>query len=299
MLASLSGCLSGIGEWDITLYEQKIEGTSKAIYKYDAWGGRDSHKFGYVILDTTEIFKIPSVNNIELDYLIEIPTENLIEVAVYDDVPYKEMKKMKETYFPIQLEEKEIQGIKIKTKHYQEKGFRQAGDGVLKYEFSDFRETKDSICFYDLNYVTYKLELIHRDSLKVKKGQDVTEQIIDKEIRKIIFPKGIVSDSLYKYENFRETKDSICIYNLKYRTFLKQFGHKDSVKIKKGHVIIRQDISNQIIAIETKRLIFSELVNDSLISKRHNVFKPKSEVKSTEFSNYGIFKAKSTVPNNE
>jgi hypothetical protein len=299
LLTLIYGCLPGMGEWEITLYEQKIEGTSKAIYKYDAWGGRDSHEAGYAILDTTEIFKIPALNNISLDYLIEIPTENIIEVAVFDDVPYKEMKKMKETYFPIQLEEKEIQGIKIKTKHYQEKGYRQAGGGGLNYEFSDFRETKDSIYFYDLNYVIYKYNSRHRDSVKVKKGQDVNEQLLDIEIKKLIISE-LVNDSLilYKYSNFRETKDSICIYDLNYHTVMKQLLHRDSVKEKKGHVIIRQFKNKEIIEIEIKKLIFSEFVNDSLISKWRNVFKPKNKVKSTEFSDYGIFKEKITVPNN-
>lgn len=55
----LSSCGLGLGEWNISeLYAQKIEGTSKILYKYDAWGGRDSHASGYVILDSTEIFKV-------------------------------------------------------------------------------------------------------------------------------------------------------------------------------------------------------------------------------------------------
>jgi hypothetical protein len=140
---------------------------------------------------------------------------------------------MKETFIPTKSKEAEIKGIKYKTKYYQEKGYRQASSRHLSYEFSDFRETKDSICFYDLNHVTSMVKLRHRDSLKVKKG----------------------------------------------------------------YVIIRQDINEQIIAIEIKELIFSELINDSLISKARYDLTPKHKVKSNEFSNFGIFKEKITLPN--
>lgn len=287
-----------MGEWDITLYEQKIEGTSKAIYKYDAWGGRDSHKAGYAILDTTEIFKIQGLKNISLDYLIEIPTKNLVEVVRIDDIPYKEMEKMNETYIPTKFEEKEIQGINIKTKHYQEKGYRQLNRIGLSYEFSDFKETKDSICFYDLNYVRYTFKSRHKDSMKIKKRQNTDKQIIDAEIKKSIFSE-LVNDSLvsYKFSNFKETKDSICIYDLNYHTSMKHLEYKDSLKVKKGHIIVRQDTKKQIIAIEIKSLIFSELVKDSLVSKGRYDLKPKNKMTSTRFSDYGIFMEKITVPN--
>ncbi|PKG42826.1 hypothetical protein [Psychroflexus sp. MES1-P1E] len=59
------------------------------------------------------------MKSIILDYFIEIPHKNLIEVVVIDDVPYKEMQKTKETYIPTKSKESEIQGINIKTKYYQ------------------------------------------------------------------------------------------------------------------------------------------------------------------------------------
>lgn len=289
-----------MGEWDITLYEQKIKGTSKAIYKYDAWGGRDSHSAGYVVLDTTELFQVPVVNNINLDYLIEIPTKNLIEVVVIDDVPYKEMQEMEETYFPIKLQERENQGIKIKTKHYQEKGYRQVSSRGFSYEFSDFKESNDSICFYDINYVRYTYKSKHKDSLKIKKRQNTDKQIIAAEIKKSISSE-LVNDSLivYKFSDFKETKDSICIYDLNYHTSMKHLEHKDSLKVKKGHIIIRQDTKKQIIAIEINNLIFSELVKDSLVSKGRFDLKPKNKMKSSKFSDYGIFKEKITMPNKD
>ena len=69
---TLTGC--GFGDWDIDeLYAQKIEGTSKLLYKYDAWGGIDANASGYVILDSTEIFQVNISKDLPFTYLLEIP----------------------------------------------------------------------------------------------------------------------------------------------------------------------------------------------------------------------------------
>src|SRR5688572_6439363 len=68
----------GTAEWETTLYAQKIEGTSKILYKYDAWGGRDSHKEGYAILDSTEKFEVNQINKLPISYLEEIPNRSCV-----------------------------------------------------------------------------------------------------------------------------------------------------------------------------------------------------------------------------
>ncbi len=221
-------CLSGYGEWDITLYEQKIEGTSKAIYKCDAWGGRDSHKTGYTILDTTETFDVIGVKSFHLDYLLEIPTKDFIEIANVDDLPYAEMKKMVEVYTPVRLKEREISGIKMKTKFFQEKGYRSVNYRMLQYEFSNFQESKDSIVFYDL-----------------------------RDVKSMVKLKPI-----------------------------------DSIKVKKGHVIIHQKENKEIFLIVIKSLEFSGTEKDSLISKFRLDLTPKNKISSSLFSDYGVFKQK-------
>ena len=43
----------------ILLYtHKKSKELQKILYKYDAWGGRDSHAYGYAVLDSTEIFSV-------------------------------------------------------------------------------------------------------------------------------------------------------------------------------------------------------------------------------------------------
>lgn len=74
-----------IGEWNITeLYAQKIEGTSKIIYKYDAWGGRDSNANGFVIIDSTKKFKIDLNKELPFYHLSNIPTKKKIEGIIHE-----------------------------------------------------------------------------------------------------------------------------------------------------------------------------------------------------------------------
>ena len=224
LLTSLYGCLPGMGEWDITLYEQKIEGTSKSIYKYDAWGGRDSNVNGYAILDTTETFTIERIKKLSFYQLAEIPNKNLIQTIDRQSIPYEKEKKLEMTFVPVKTEEMTSEGIKVETKLYQTKGVRERSRGYLRAEFETFKETRDSLFFYNLN-------------------------------------------------------------NL------------DSLRIKKGNVIIRQGEDKKIIEIEIKHLILSNDGKDEIISNMRYRLKPKTETKSNEFSNYGIFKEKITVPN--
>ena len=56
---SIYGCNSSLGKWNVDeLFAQQIEGSSKLLYKYNAWGGRDSNANGFVILDSPKEFKI-------------------------------------------------------------------------------------------------------------------------------------------------------------------------------------------------------------------------------------------------
>ncbi len=83
IIFNLSSC--NWGEWHVgELYSQRIEGTSKILYKYDAWGGRDSHASGFIILDSTETFEVNPNNDLQFVYLTEIPNKNYILGAKND-----------------------------------------------------------------------------------------------------------------------------------------------------------------------------------------------------------------------
>ena len=94
----LYGCESP--KWNISeLYAQKIEGTSKILYKYDAWGGRDSHVSGFIILDSTKPFEIDLKNNLSLLNLSEIPNKEKIEGIAHECYNYVENLTTKQNLF--------------------------------------------------------------------------------------------------------------------------------------------------------------------------------------------------------
>jgi len=218
----LASTLESCNDWELTeLYAQKIEGSSKLLYQYDAWGGRDSHLFGYSILDSTETFKINKVQPLLFSELLAIPNSKQIFGVTSDQSDYT--KTTKESYKPLHTEIRTIDGIEIKINTYQYKGYSNRTGRLESYEFASFKETRDSLFFYNLN-----------------------------DVESINHP------------------------------------HLDTLKMRKSNVFIQQDQYKEIIQIIIEDLNFSE---DGEIIYIHNYFlKPKNKIKSSDFSNYGIFK---------
>jgi hypothetical protein len=153
--------------WDLSeLYVQKIENSSKVIYKYDAWGGRDSHIFGIVVLDSTETFDINSVEPLPFDLLETIPTKELILGIKSDNSDYTKTKN--EIHKPVEVTTDNRREFKIKTKIFQYKGYANRSGGLGRYEFEKFKETHDSIIFYNLDDVE-SMKPEHLNTLKFKK----------------------------------------------------------------------------------------------------------------------------------
>jgi len=70
---------SDFGKWNVDgISVLKIEGTSKAIYKYSAWGGRDSHAYGFKLMDTTDIFEVNKNGDLPFNRFTELPNKNKI-----------------------------------------------------------------------------------------------------------------------------------------------------------------------------------------------------------------------------
>lgn len=153
--------------WDLSeLYVQKIENTSKVIYKYDAWGGRDSEKAGIVILDSTEIFDINEVEPLPFSILERVPTKESIIGIKSDNFDYT--KTTNEIHKPIKVIESNQYEFKIKTKIFQYNGYANRSRGLGTYVFEKFTETHDSIFFYNLDDVE-SLKPEHLIILKFKK----------------------------------------------------------------------------------------------------------------------------------
>ena len=187
MIFLLYGCGFGRNEWTIdSLFVQKIEGSSKVIYNFSAWGGRDSNPHGFIILDSTETFKVDVKNILPIYQLPEIPNKMSIEGVTHDcygtcGEPYY---KSSTIYKPMKIDVTNEKDINLTTRIYQYKGYSESSSGG-RFQFEKFKETKDSLYFYNLNDIE-SMEEYHLDELKIKKGEIYLYLNKKNEIDKII-----------------------------------------------------------------------------------------------------------------
>jgi hypothetical protein len=196
LLFFLDGC--GFGEWEVDeLYLQKIEGTSKFLYKYDAWGGRDSHNAGYVILDSSEKFEVNFKNDLPFYYLLEVPTQTSVKGVshICDNSCGEDFKSAPPILKPIKKEETERRDIKIVNLIYQYKGFAERSGGFESFKFEDFKETRDSLWFYNLDEFEHG-NRDHVDTLKFRKTDVAIAQDKNFNIIKIVIEDLIVDQPI-------------------------------------------------------------------------------------------------------
>jgi hypothetical protein len=135
-------------EWTVSeLYVKKIRETSNVIYRYEAWGGRDSQAFGYRILDSTEVFKVELENDLPFSYLENILDKNTILGIshICENSCGENYKNTKPIFTPIKVENVKLKNINIEHKIYQYKGFTERSKILARYQFEEFKETQDSV----------------------------------------------------------------------------------------------------------------------------------------------------------
>lgn len=202
---TLSGCR--FGDWDIDeLYIQKIEGTSKLLYKYYATGGLDAEAEGYRILDSSETFQVDVNKDLPFFELLEVPTETqVIGISTdYANSQKEDYKKSIPVFTPIKQENTKSQDFKIINLIYQYDGFADRNSGYESFQFEEFKETRDSLWFYNLNEFEHGNHK-HVDSLKFKKSnvaisQDKSSNIITIIIEDLIIDRPsneIISNITY------------------------------------------------------------------------------------------------------
>jgi hypothetical protein len=205
LLPPLYSC--GFEDWDVKeLYVQKIEGTSKLLYKYDAWGGRDSHNAGFVILDSGETFEVNLKNDLPFYSLQEAPTQTTIKGVshICSNSCGEDYKSATPVFIPIKKEIGESHGIETIHLIYQYKGYSERSHGFYSYQFEKFKETRDSLWFYNLDEFENGNQK-HVDSLKFKKTdiairQDKSSNVIRIDIKYLIIAQQsneILSDAIY------------------------------------------------------------------------------------------------------
>lgn len=141
------GCGNSLSEWTIDeLYAQKIEGTSKILYKYNAWGGLDSNANGFIILDSSEDFKINLKNELPFYFLSEIPNSSHIEGITHDCYGScgESYNKTNPIYRPMKTENSVSNEINVITRIFQYRGYSEKDHALERYVFERFNETSDS-----------------------------------------------------------------------------------------------------------------------------------------------------------
>ena len=226
------GCGLGKTEWTMDkLFVQKIEGSSKVIYNFSAWGGLDSNPHGFIILDSTETFEVEVNNILPIYQLSEIPNKMRIEGITHDcygtcGEPYY---KSSTIYKPMKTDVKNEKDINLTTRIYQYKGYSESSNGG-RFQFDKFTETKDSLYFYNLNDIE-SMEEYHLDELKIKKGEIYLYLNKKNEIDKIIANSVELNPqtkSIVKISNFTLTPK----YNLRNED-LSQRGIFREIKVTK------------------------------------------------------------------
>ncbi len=130
------------GNWNTEIYTQKIPNSSKVIYDFSAWGGRDTHISGISIVDST----------IEFDFL----NTEMFPISIIEYMPNKDtlniisLIKNKEEYSVTTYIEN-VDSLKVRIREYHEYPYHHKKSGVIgKYKFRKFVETQDSIKFIGL-----------------------------------------------------------------------------------------------------------------------------------------------------
>jgi len=164
LLTLLTSCEN---KWDtVELFAQKIDGTSKILYKYEAWGGRDTCVWGFIIYDSTEVFRVP-IDRIPIRRLQTIPSKNGFTAIVMEETDF-EKPTVSPVFTPLAIKKINENGVLITLKTYQFEGLSNREQGYESYQFESFRETRDSIFFYNLDDVE-SMEPTHLDILKLRK----------------------------------------------------------------------------------------------------------------------------------
>lgn len=199
ILTLLHSC--GSGSWHIAeLYAQKIEGTSKILYKYDAWGGRDSHAAGFLILDSTDNFKINIENELPINYLSNIPNKlNIqgIKTECYNTCG-ENYYKSTPVYKPMKIVNTKSTEINIETITYQYRGFSEKSNGLETYQFENFIETKDSLFFFNLEDIQ-SLNGIKLKELRLKKGAVYLHKNNNDYVQKIVIENQRINNITKNY----------------------------------------------------------------------------------------------------
>lgn len=185
----LLGCST---EWNMELWEQKIEGSNLSVYKFYAWGGFDTTVSGLKIKDSSIGFTQEDVLKGDgFSAFKTIPNKDLIKVIKTVRPP----KGVPNSNVPISTENFVIEGININQKSYLYDGSVKEKCTLQAYNFHRFEETRDSLIFFDneSQFVGWK----GKDRISIPKGNVYLMTSIDNEyVIRIVYEDILIFEDL-------------------------------------------------------------------------------------------------------
>jgi hypothetical protein len=128
-------------KWTISVHEQKIKNSPFSIYVYEGSGGRDSFINGFTINDTNEKTEILDQKHLPSRFFLEIPNKDSIKLLqTTENDNFTNPTKKTLDIIDIVIEVKTI-------KSFPE--YSNSGCGLHEYKFSSFKETNDSLFFFN------------------------------------------------------------------------------------------------------------------------------------------------------
>ncbi|MCC9167969.1 hypothetical protein [Pontibacter harenae] len=241
----LSSC--GGGEWDTYLHVQRIPNSNKVIYEYDAWGGRDSHQFGIVIMDSTEDFEVNKVRNLPISYFTEVPNSSQIHAISLQKAGDDSI-----SLNPVANQEVRISDIHLEIDNYKEySGYSDAGCILNEYRFQTFKETEDSLYLFGLQKI-FGVNLEGKENVGFQKGNiklitDSNGKLMRLEIKELF--KGKANKHKYKKSTAevierKENSPVVCLRTYYFKP-LKTFYSDDFTDYGIFKPIINNTVPNQ------------------------------------------------------
>ena len=169
---------------------------------------------GYILLDSTEKFEVDISKNLPFSYIEKIDNQTIFGVE-FEKPDFEKGNIEKEIIKPIKITSLSKQGINITTKLYQNEGFMARNQGFEQYQFENFKESQDSLFFYNLDDIT-SLEKKHLEVLGLKKTNVIVSQdslnyiteIAVKDLKLSNKAKEIISNIQYSLTPRKKIKSS-------------------------------------------------------------------------------------------
>ncbi len=143
IIISLTSCIDT--NWSIELWRQKIENSNLSVYKYDAWGGRDTQLAGFKVLDSIAGFTQKDIyDNQGFSYLESIPNKDTITV-----ISLSSRTDNNKDVILTSLKETDYKNYILKFKSIEYNKYSSIKTVFENYRFKSFKETRDSLIFFN------------------------------------------------------------------------------------------------------------------------------------------------------